>query len=207
MKHLVKRCSALLPTTLFVPLIPRTILPAHSRTFFIKAQLLQNAHHPAPVAISTPQQLSSLFLQLQAQPALASKINTLEYNHAEVTMEQAEDGLKGMERPSIKAQYIADITFILEQITQRGRLESFKWIDEHPTDNDVTVKSTPFWTALPGASTTLNHLRIDFGIHELDKLHRLHDVVSVMTAPLHILLMNLVEDVSCSLLRASEATA
>jgi hypothetical protein len=170
-------------TTLLVPLIPWTILPAHLRTFSIKTQLFQNAHRPGPVAISTPKQLSSLFLQLQAQPALASKINTFEYNHAEVTMEQAEDSSKWMERPSIKARCIADITFILEQTTQRGRLESFKWIDEHPTDNDVTVKSTPFWTALAGASTTLNHLRTDFGIHELDKLHRLHDVVSVIRLP------------------------
>jgi hypothetical protein len=72
----------------------RTILPAHSRTFFIKTQLFQNAHRPGAVAISTPQQLSSVFLPLQAQPALASTINTLEYNHAEVTMEQAEDGSK-----------------------------------------------------------------------------------------------------------------
>jgi hypothetical protein len=168
-------------------------------------QLLQDARQSGLVAITTSQQLSSLFLQLQAQPALASKIQAVYYNHAEVTVEQEADGSPPMNCPSIQARCIADLTFILEQITQKGQLESFIFVDDYcQTGDNVAAKSEAFWTVLAGASTTLNHLSIGFAPQEL---HELRDVVSVMTAPWHILSISLIEVVSCSLFRASDATS
>jgi hypothetical protein len=107
----------------------------------------------------------------------------VDYNHAEVTEEQA-DVSPPMNCPSIQARCIADLTFILEQIMQKGQLESFVFVDDYyQTGDNVAAKSEAFWNSLAGASTTLCHLSIGFAPQEL---HELCDVVSVMTAPWHI---------------------
>ena len=75
---------------------------------------------------------------------------------------------------SNRAQCNEDITYILQQITQRSRLESFKWIDGY-SPSKIEPRPEAFWTALAGAAGTLKHLSFEFATHEL---HKYRDLVS-----------------------------
>lgn len=130
----------------------------------------QETRQPGSIAIVGFQQLSSFFSELQARPELAREIKALEYTDGEVIAVN-------------KDQLNADMNYILEQITQGGQLECFKWYD-HP--DEVEIRPEAFWTALGNAADTLKHLSFQFAPHELSKLH---DLVSLVMATSSLLLI------------------
>ena len=117
---------------------------------------LPSARQPGLMVIEGHEELSSMFSELQAQPGLARQIKALEY-------EPDADSRK-------RAQCATDITHVLNQITQRSQLESFKWTDPHRAIDDELVRPEAFWTALANAAGTLKHLSFSFTTHELHKL-------------------------------------
>lgn len=113
------------------------------------------------VAITGYEELSSLFSELQARPDLAKQIRAVEYSPDEDTRKEP--------------QCAADITYVLNQITQRSQLEYFKWTDPYRSSKDDLTRPEAFWMALANAAGTLKHLSLTFATHEL---HRLSPMVS-----------------------------
>lgn len=145
---------------------------------------------PGSVVITSFEELSSLFSELKTRPEMAGQIRAFEYNdngEEEYDDEEADEcdlsieGAVGKEQAIIaakRAQCNADITYILEQITQRGQLKSFKWDNQYESSEDIEPRAEDFWNALAGAAGTLEHLSLSFVTHEL---HHLGDLVSSLT--------------------------
>jgi hypothetical protein len=187
----------------------------HTTTTVTMTHRSQDMRQPGLVTINGFEQLSSLFSELQARPDLASQIKALEYkndNDEDEEDEEADDVEQELEaareaaQASIaakRAQCYADLTFILEQITQRGQLESFEWSDGSQAYDDVEARPASFWTALSGAASTLKHFSLQFTTHEL---HKLVDTVSIAVTSSRALLMSSVDAVPTAFRRTSNAT-
>ena len=130
------------------------------RTLLTIARSSQNAQRPGLVTITGFNQLSSLFTELEVCPSLASPVKGFQYNN---DVDPLAIAFK-------RTQCNADITYILEQFTQRGRLESFEWYDDgehYELENAIEPRPQSFWTALAGAAGTLKHLSFRFAVYEL----------------------------------------
>jgi hypothetical protein len=146
----------------------------------------QPRDQPGMLTINGFEQLSSLFSELQAEPEVASRIKGIQFmrdEEDEVEYAEGEVDDAAIERATTvikqkRDQCNADMTYILEQITQRGQLESFKWNYAYQLDGEIQDRPEAFWTALGNASETLRYLSLELATHEL---HELGDIVSDTT--------------------------
>jgi hypothetical protein len=153
-------------------LIPKLLSDILERQV-IMTESSSTARQPGLVTITGLGKLSSFLSELQSRPHMASQIKALEYNKDEVT-DARQDALMAANA----TQYNADLTYVLEQITQRGQLDSFRWNVYYDDGDEVELRPEAFWTALAGAAGTLKHLSFQFAPHEL---YDLWDLVRSVT--------------------------